>query len=68
MTMPDSKLISINSGSSSVKFSVFGFSGIKKNVILSNIDRVLLCQKKNIYGSVFKRNKKLFAFKAFNFT
>ena len=70
MTMPDLKLISINSGSSSVKFSVFGFSGIKKNVILSNIDRVLLCKIEEIgteYGYFYLKDKNKIESKKQNF-
>jgi acetate kinase len=59
------KIISINCGSSSIKFSVFDFSdlsGGSKNALssLSDIDRVLSCKIEEIgteYGSFYLRDK-----------
>ena len=64
MPMPDLKIISINCGSSSVKFSVFYFlefsGGGKTGASLSDIDRVLSCKIEEIgteYGSFYLKDK-----------
>ena len=65
MHTEDLKIISINSGSSSIKFSVFNFSGYSadsKNGVsqLNNIDRVLSCRIEEIgteYGSFYLKDK-----------
>lgn len=59
------KIISINSGSSSIKFSLFNFSDYSadsKNGVspLNNIDRVLSCRIEEIgteYGSFYLKDK-----------
>ncbi|MHB1545524.1 MAG: acetate/propionate family kinase [bacterium] len=58
------KIISINCGSSSVKFSVFHYSGLEKNGVssstLSSIDRILSCKIEEIgteYGSFYLKDK-----------
>ena len=59
------KIISVNSGSSSIKFSLFNFSGYSagsKNGVslLNNIDRVLSCRIEEIgteYGSFYLKDK-----------
>ena len=65
MHIKNLKIISINSGSSSIKFSLFNFSNYSadsKNGVspLNNIDRVLSCRIEEIgteYGSFYLKDK-----------
>ena len=65
MHIENLKIISINSGSSSIKFSLFNFSNYSadsKNGVspLNNIDRVLSCRIEEIgteYGSFYLKDK-----------
>ncbi len=59
--MPDLKIISLNCGSSSIKFSLFRFSDAGKNAVSPlNMDRVLSCRIEEIgtgFGSFYLKDE-----------